>query len=297
MNSNARHSLGTRRAFMQNGVLVLTTAATTRVLGGDESRDVLTVGLMTDLHYADKPTKGTRYYRESLGKLGEAIAELRRVKPDFVVELGDLIDAADSVQTELGYLNRINGVFAGAAESRHYVLGNHCVTTLTKREFLAGVGQAESYYSFDRGGYHFVVLDACFTSEHQPYGRNNFVWTDANIPPAELDWLKEDLHQNSKPTVVFAHQRLDVSNNHGVRNAPQVREILESAGEVVAVFQGHSHKNDHRLINDIHYCTLRAMVEGSGEANSGYAIAKFEKEGTIRIEGFRDQASLDMDSA
>ena len=38
---------------------------------------------------------------------------------------------------------------------------------------------------FDRGGFHFVVLDACFRSDGVPYGRKNFKWTDTKIPPAE----------------------------------------------------------------------------------------------------------------
>jgi hypothetical protein len=46
------------------------------------------------------------------------------------------------------------------------VLGNHCVYTLTKQEFLDAVEQPQSYHSFDAGPFHFVVLDACFTSDY-----------------------------------------------------------------------------------------------------------------------------------
>jgi hypothetical protein len=34
---------------------------------------------------------------------------------------------------------------------KHFVLGNHCVHTLTKMEFLKEVEQQESFYSFDAG--------------------------------------------------------------------------------------------------------------------------------------------------
>ncbi|MHC4993667.1 MAG: metallophosphoesterase family protein [Planctomycetota bacterium] len=286
-----RHHLS-RRAFLHNGALVLTTAASGPLLGAETPRE-LTVGLMTDLHYADKEPKGTRHYRDTLDKLAEATQQLRAAQPDFVVELGDFIDAAESVKTELGYLRRINREFAPAFADRHYVLGNHCVDTLTKQEFLDGVGQKKSYYSFNRGGRHFVLLDSCFRSDHQPYQRKNFTWTDPNIPPAELDWLKDDLKRNTKPTVVFAHQRLDASKNHSVKNAAAVREILEKSGHVQAVFQGHSHKNEHQQINGIHYVTLRAMVEGAGAENNGYALARFKGDGVIRIEGFRRQENYE----
>ena len=115
-----------------------------------------------------------------------------------MVELGDLIDSADSLETEKEHLRRIHREFSALPGDKHYVLGNHCVHTLTKEEFLEGVGQEKSYYSFDSEGFHFVVLDSCFRSDGIPYGRKNFKWTDPNIPAEELDWLKEDLHQSTR---------------------------------------------------------------------------------------------------
>jgi len=280
-----------RRAFLQNGVLVLATAAVSRssLLAG-ERKPALKVGLITDLHYADKAAAGTRHYRETPGKLAEAAGELGKHKPAFLVELGDFIDAADSVKTELGYLKRINKDFAAICKHRHYVLGNHCVYTLRKQEFLAEVGQKKSYYSFDSGRFHFVVLDSCFRSDGEPYGRKNFVWTDPNIPVAELKWLQADLKATSKKTVVFAHQRLDVRNSHGVKNAAAVRRVLEASQKVLAVFQGHSHENAHKEIAGVHYCTLVAMVEGAGPENNGYSLMSLAEDGTIRITGFRKQS-------
>ena len=253
-----------RRAFLKSGTLVMVAPLlSSEKRFASDGVAPLRVGLVTDLHYADKPSVGTRYYRESLAKLEEAAQQFKRDQPTLLVELGDLIDAADSVDVEQGYLQKINGVFSAICQDRHYVLGNHCVNTLTKEEFLGGVEQKKSYYSFDRGGFHFVVLDSCFRSDGEAYGRNNFQWTDANIPTPELDWLAADLQANNKPVIVFAHQRLDVSNNHGVKNNADVRKILEDSKRVLAVFQGHSHQNDLKEIGGIHYCTLVAMVEGS----------------------------------
>jgi alkaline phosphatase len=135
------------------------------------------------------------------------------------------------------------------------------------------------------------LLDACFRSDGEPYGRKNFQWTDANIPPTELEWLQADLRSNRHPVIVFAHQRLDVSNNHGVKNNGTVRKILESSGKVLAVFQGHSHQNDLKEINGIPYCTLVAMVEGSGAEKNGYSLLDIQPNGTIHLTGFRKQNS------
>lgn len=283
-----------RRAFLRDGSLVLSALASgwpTVSHAANDSAPALRIGLLTDLHYADKPSAGTRHYRETLDKLAEAGEQLRGHEPNFIVELGDLIDAADDVAVEQRYLETINRPFQMISADRHYVLGNHCVDTLTKAEFLAGIERERSYYSFDRGDFHFIVLDSCFRGDGEPYGRRNFEWIDANIPPAEIDWLREDLNASQRPTLVFAHQRLDVSDNHGVKNAPQVRELLESSGKVLAVLQGHSHKNDLKQIGKIFYCTLVAMVEGSGADQSGYALLNLFPNGDIHITGFRRQAN------
>jgi alkaline phosphatase len=279
-----------RRAFLKAGVLCLVPAASALLADEQSAEKPLRIGLVTDLHHADKPTAGTRHYRETHGKLEEAAAKFEERRIDLVVELGDLIDAAADVATEQRYLKTINGVFSQIAKDRHYVLGNHCVDTLTKEEFLGGVERERSYFSFDRGGFHFVVLDACFRGDGEPYGRKNFHWTDANIPPAELEWLEDELKSAGKPCVVFAHQRLDVSNNHGVKNCEAVRKTLEASGRVLAVFQGHSHQNDYKEIGGIHYATLAAMVEGPAPESNGYSTLDLRPDGSLQLTGFRRQA-------
>ena len=287
-----------RRAFLEGSALVLAGTC----LGGFESvgplcadesqaQPVLRIGLLTDLHYADKPARGTRFYRETPAKLAKAVEQFTRDKVDFTVELGDLIDAAASVEDELRYLKTINAELAIIPGECHYVLGNHCVQTLTKAEFLGGIEREKSHYSFDAGGWHFVVLDACFNTAGESYGRNNFDWKDANVPASQLDWLNADLKSAAGKTIVVAHQRLDMAKQHSVRNAAEVRKILESSGKVAAVLQGHSHQNDYAEVGGIHYCTVAAMVEGSGESNNAFARLDILRNGTLRLEGFVRQKS------
>lgn len=291
-----------RRAFLHRGTLLLTGsvlgAVTPLELLSSEITgrgDGLRIGLITDLHYADKAPAGTRFYRETLRKLPDAAAHFEEIGPAFVVELGDLIDSATSVEEERIHLSHIQRELATLIPwPRHYVLGNHCVDTLRKDEFLADVGQERSYYSFDAGGYHFVILDACFREDGVPYGRKNSHWTDSNLPEHELEWLRTDLAATPYRTIVFAHQRLDAAGQHAIRNAPRAREILEASTKVLAVFQGHSHRNDYQEIAGIHYCTLVAMVEGSGEQNNGYSVLELLPDDLVRVTGFRNQASYDF---
>jgi len=287
-----------RRAFLRNGTLFLAAGAALKTAPSwaedeaeAEAGERLRIGLITDLHYADKPPAINRHYRETPDKLAEAAERFGEKKPSVIVELGDYIDSSRDVATDTRFLKRINQGLSAIGGDRHYVLGNHCVETLTKEEFLDGVEQERSYYSFDKGGFHFVILDACFRSDHEPYGRENSDWRDANIPPDEVDWLKEDLKATDKKTVVFVHQRLDVENAYGVNNAPEIRGVLEDSGKVLAVLQGHYHRNDVKTIGGIPYCTLVAMVEGTGAENNAYSILEIAPNGSIRLEGFRKQQS------
>jgi predicted phosphodiesterase len=290
MSNSTCHPLS-RRAFLCGGTLLLTAASVrkTSLLGADDRSAAVRIGLVTDLHYADKPSVGTRHYRETSAKLAEAAVQFEKDRPDFLVELGDLIDAAETVATEQQWLARINREFTAICRDRHYVLGNHCVDMLTKAEFLDGVQQPKSFYSFDRNGFHFIVLDACFRADGVPYGRKNSRWDDANIPPDEWEWLRGDLADTRRRVIVFAHQRLDGADKHCVKNAAEVRSILQESRNVLAVFQGHSHQNDYKEIGGIHYCTLAAMVEGSGAESNGYSRLDVLADGSLIVQGFRRQ--------
>ena len=282
-----------RRTVLQNGSLLLATAATTSCFDLSTAAERtqapadIRLGLLTDLHYADLAPAGDRHYRESLTKIREAISRFGELKIDRAIELGDFIDAAPTVEGEVNNLKTIEREFARLTCPRHYVLGNHCVYTLTKEEFLANSGAQQSFYSFNHKEIHFVILDACFRSDGKPYGRKNYDWTDANLPAHELQWLKADLKKSASPTVIFVHQRLDTEQPYGIRNAAQVREILEQSGQVLAVFQGHNHVNDYKAIKKIHYVTLNAMVTGSGPAQNAYSILDIWNDGTMKIDGFR----------
>lgn len=293
---NQTDSLG-RRAFLKNGALVLaglSVPSMTRLAARANEpspRGAVRVGLVTDLHYADKPPAGSRHYRETITKLKEVADHFQSNRPDFVVFHGDLIDSADTLEQEKRHLQTVVKAISAIPFPKHYVLGNHCVDQLKKVEFLQGVGQKDSYYSFDKNGFHFVVLDSCFKSDGTPYGRRNFKWTDANVPEPELQWLQADLKQTTHPTVVFAHQPLDLKDTdaHAVKNSSVVRKVLEESGKVSAVFQGHSHHNNYSEIGGIHYCTMVAMVEGSGLSNNGYSTMDLLDDGTIVLNGFRKQ--------
>jgi hypothetical protein len=282
-----------RRSFLRYGATLVggvVFAKAPHVFADEvENQPLVRIGLVTDLHHADRNPGGSRHYRETLRKFEAAAKQFEKDEVDLVVELGDFIDSGDSLQAEKNHLREIAKKFAATRGEHHYVLGNHCVSRLTKREFLEVVGQPKSYYSFDANDCHFIVLDGCFRGDHEPYGRKNFNWTDANIPPTQLEWLKADLEQTTRKSIVFVHQRLDVDGHYGIKNAAEVRRVLEGSGNTLAVLQGHYHRNDHKEIGGIHYCTLAAMVEGVDD--NAYAVLDILPGDTLHITGFGSQKS------
>ncbi len=288
-----------RRAFLKSGTLLL--AGSTLALSDaawllaateERIKPKLRIGLATDLHYADKSPSGTRHHRESLEKFSEAAKRFQQDKPDHIIALGDLIDSAATLDTEKDYLKQVVKEFVPLPGKHHFVLGNHCVENLTKPEFLAIVGQEKSYYSFDAAGYHFVILDACFNKDGASYGRKNFKWGDANIPPDEMKWLQADLSQTEHKTIVCVHQCLDLFPPYSVQNSNAVRSVLRKSGKVIGVLQGHFHWGNYSEIHGIHYCTIQAIVEGSGPENNSYAMLDILPGDVVRITGFRKQKSF-----
>lgn len=258
-------------------------------------------GMITDCHYADVDPAGTRFYRQSLDKLAECVDRMNAEKVDFLIELGDFKDQGrpPAEQNTLAYLQEVEAVFQRFGGPTYHVLGNHDVDSISKAQFLARVSNARidpgrSYYSFDVKGVHCIVLDANYRSDGVDYDHGDFDWTDANVPAHELDWLRKDLADAPGPAVVFIHQLLDGTDSVAVRNAQQVRTILEESDKVQVVFQGHHHEGRYRRIGSIHYYTLRAVVEGQGADSNSYVIVEVADVPPIHILGYRRAVSATL---
>jgi predicted phosphodiesterase len=280
-----------RRALLRGSTLLLGSGW---AHGMPDFDPALRFAMLTDVHHADKPERGTRYYRESLSKLKECATVFRESNPAFLIQLGDLVDAASDLDTERQWLREAVGALKAGGAELFSVLGNHCIQTLTKAQFLKDVERGAGHYSFDRAGFRFITLDACYRKDGVSYDAGNFDWKDTDIPPAQRRWLEQQLKTAAGHAVVFVHQRLDTEGVHSVASAAAVRQVLEQSRKVLAVFQGHSHQNDYREVNGIHYCTMRAVIEGSGAENNGYSIVSIYKDGRLAVNGFRAQRSYDV---
>jgi hypothetical protein len=125
----------------------------------------------------------------------------------------------------------------------------------SREQTVAFYGMPNRYYSFDRKGVHFVVLDGNDPGGKAP-GYKRF------IAEEQAAWLARDLADTDLPCVVFSHQPLDHPN--GVENGAEVREMLESARredggqKVLACFAGHLHKDYALRVAGIHYVQVNS---------------------------------------
>jgi hypothetical protein len=249
--------------------LLLPLAATAQ-LGPDSLR----FAVISDPQFADKASSGSetattsRCYRGSPAKMDSAVAFFNRQKPAFLLILGDYLDGygttvSDSVKAmaDLDTMNARTGKFQGDI---YQVLGNHDGMSTNKAGWISkSVGKIkQSYYSFDVGPFHFVVLDGNYRADGKDYSRGDaWTWTDTWIHKPQRDWLVADLQAaGQKPTIVSIHQNLHNADDYSVENADTVRKILETNGNVTHVFQGHRHEGSYARVNGIHYMTFQAML-------------------------------------
>ena len=237
------------------------------------------IGLVADAQFADVEAKGTRFYRQSIGKLGAAVGHFNGRDLAFCVHLGDLIDR------EWRSFDEITKPLARSRHRWHQLLGNHDFDVLD--ELKTGVpkrlGMAWRYGSFDHGAFRFAVLDtndvsiyahAAGTPE-RAHAEGELVrvqaaklrqaqpWNGA-VGPAQLAWLGRtcaEARTAGRKVVIFAHHPVFPANEHNVWNAAEVLAALDRHPNVIAWINGHNHAGNFAERNGIPFVTMRGMVE------------------------------------
>ena len=291
----------TRREYLKSTIAAALLPATWQTArGASEKKSIMRFGVVTDSHYADAPDKGARCYRQSLGKMQACVDQMNKEKVDFLIELGDFKDQGSpaSEKNTLNFLDAIESVYAKFNGPRYHVLGNHDMDSISKSQFLnrvenTGISKESSFYSFDMKSIHCVVLDANFKSDGKAYNHGNFHWKDANIPPAEVEWLKKDLASTELPVICFSHQELN-GGGSPINNAEDVRKILAEKGSTLAVLQGHHHEGAYVLSDNTHFYTLKCMVEGTKVEESAFAIVDVYKDGSLAVTGYHRATSKEL---
>ena len=269
--------------------------------------ETVRIALVTDVHAHDTNSPNEHNVMVNWAERLTAFVDAAVAwSADALIEIGDLVNGKFVMGADLGDPERIPGildeavaVLSGFDGPIHHVIGNHDVYDLTKAEYLAGTGQEATYYSFDLGGFHFVILDAQFDKNENDYG--NVAWmVQGLIPTVEMEWLPADLNASELPTVVFVHQPLDsdfalLAGGPPVFNHLAVRDILAADGDVIAVFSGHDHSGNYSEIDGIHYLTIAAMIDHDEPTPLTWAMVTLDGDaGTIFIDGEGIQPDFEL---
>lgn len=295
-----------RRLFLRKvygGVLLL---ATSPSFVSCDGRRPVRFGVVTDLHYSLREPYGTRYFPQTMEKLKKAIEVFAHSNLDFLIELGDFKDQDNLPQREqtIAYLDEIEKVFQSFRGPVYHVLGNHDMDSISKEDFLQhtsneGGANKKNYYSFCFDQVKFIVLDANYNQDGTPYDTGNFDWTKAYIPKEQTEWLQKELTESNKPVILFIHQLLDrfsdISKSLCVSNADEIVSLLEKNGNVLAVFQGHHHAGHYSFRNNIHYWTMKGMIEGGLPDNNSFAVVEIDAQNNIHIDGFYNCEDKDLE--
>ncbi|UBM59055.1 metallophosphoesterase [Marinilongibacter aquaticus] len=202
-------------------------------------------GIITDLHH-DIMHDGEK-------RLQAFIGEMKQSQPDFIIQMGDFCVPKPENQALLNVWNSFKG-------DKFHVIGNHDTDGGYKREDVVQFWKAQDkYYSFDREGFHFIVLDGNEHNEspNRPKGYARFV------SKTQIEWLEQDLDSTDLPCIVFCHQGLD-NDMGGLENGMAMRYSLEKANKragfqkVILVFSGHHHQDYYNQINGIHYVQINS---------------------------------------
>ncbi|OYD44569.1 alkaline phosphatase [Sphingobacterium cellulitidis] len=249
MNKNLNISCNfSRKDFLKiSGIGLGSLLIPTSVIGNSgflPKKRVIKFGVISDLHFD--------LMHDASDRAQKFVDHMISERPDFIIQLGDFCMPKPQNKKLMDIWNQFPG-------DKYHVLGNHDTDSgFTKEQALNFWNCPSAYYSFDKEGFHFVVLDGnekVENSQVKGYPRE--------IAKVQLDWLKEDLSKTNLRTIIFCHQGFDNSEG-GIENGMRVRHLFEQINKeagfkkVILVLSGHHHSNYHNEINGIHYVQINS---------------------------------------
>lgn len=218
-----------------------------------KATDAFTFVQISDIHMDSIP--------EHILLFRQDVAEINDIAPSFVIDTGDLVWAGDeaTIAQAREWFETYAEVTSDFKMPLYTVMGNHD---------LVGIGSPEvdpsepgynkemyrdyfgpTYYSFDWGLYHCVVLDTNLFED----GRRFF-----GVPDQQLHWLQRDLAQRKgKPILVFYHEQTPLWEV----NRDEVWTVLTGHDGAMTAFVGHLHHDI--LMMDSHSQGVPEQVTGA----------------------------------
>lgn len=235
--------------------------------------------LFSDLHYApERPVNNgsiidRKLTDSALPLLDKLIGKINsEIKPDVVFNLGDLVEDFNDKQQDLVNLKFIWNKLKEITFPFYSLAGNHDLRSMDSREEVEKIMEYKhSTFSVNLNGYHFVLLGLDVKPElGRAYGG---IFKTQFLSDADLNWLKEDLKNNSLPVIVLSHFGIaedkmkenwwfEKNPDHALLgNRRELKDILSKDKNLIAVFSGHQHWTKFHVENGISYYVIGSMTE------------------------------------
>jgi predicted phosphodiesterase len=191
------------------------------------------------------------------GKYEKTLAEIERLRPDFAVTVGDMIEGYSEDTTEVKrQWEEYLGLAGALSMPIYFTPGNHDITYDSMMP-LYRCYLGEPHHSFDVRGVHFVVLD-----------NGRYAVADA-LPREQLDWLVSDLEQHAGAAFTFVLMHVPFWREGVAKGKSDLlHEIFVKHG-VDAVFTGHDHEYYSGRYDGVIYTAVGASGAGLEPGISG----------------------------
>lgn len=227
--------------------------------------------LISDVHFGKDvayPTSGN----ESFGTLGSKFPAIfskivqKLNEADLLVNLGDGISAQSQEIDSIAY-KRFLEHFKEVKIPVYHIIGNHDTTNLTRGQLMKLTGQQNTYFSFDKNGFHHVMLDSKWKGYPEA------------IDNEQISWLKDDLKKTKYASIIYMHYPCDEQSAENnpffrghenwlfLRQKKDLRKIFEESGNAKLVAFGHSHYFNLQKINNIIYLNAPSFTQTDGKGN------------------------------
>src|SRR6185312_4157585 len=203
--------------------------------------------------------------------------------PEFILHTGDITHLSTPEQ-----FDTVDQILKATGKEVFFVPGEHDVLNddgAMFRERYARQATGGGWYSFDKGGAHFIGLVNVLNLKAGGLG---------TLGPEQLQWLKKDVRglSSSTPIVVFAHIPLwtvYADWGWGTDDSEQALGLLKRFGSV-SVLNGHIHQVLQKVEGNVRFHT--AMSTAFPQPAPGMAPSP----GPMKVEADRLQKVLGISS-